>query len=337
MDSSIRQNPVATGLPDFRSPAVVLGVLLATNVLGILAVAIAERQIAKWWPTFCHQAVLLEPALLLALLLIGSISPQLRGVSAIRAWAVIFLTTQIAAVIVVLVMSRILTPDVTLLRSSLWAGVATVMIGMWLQLREQAQSPALAEARLMALSARIRPHFLFNSLNGILGVIRSDPRRAEKALEELAALYRALMQDPRELVPLSDEIALCRQYVELERLRLGERVRVNWDIEHCPPDAMMPPLMLQPLLENAVYHGIEPAIEPGVIDIKLVHTGESIVIMLSNPDQAGHQRSQGNQMALGNIRERLMLFYDMAASLDAEVRDGLYQVRIVLPYRKQLV
>jgi two-component system sensor histidine kinase AlgZ len=94
--------------------------------------------------------------------------------------------------------------------------------------------------------------------------------------------------------------------------------------------------MLQPLLENAVYHGIEPASEPGLIEIKLVHNGSSIVIMLSNPDEPVHGRAQGNQMALNNIRERLMLFYDLAASLDAEVRDGRYMVRIALPYRKKM-
>lgn len=217
---------------------------------------------------------------------------------------------------------------------SLFVSVAS-LIAVSLYLSRQSRSPALAEARLMALSARIRPHFLFNSLNGILGIIRNDPHRAEKALEELAELFRALMQDPRELVPLSEEIALCRQYIELERLRLGERVRVNWDIEQCPPDALMPPLMLQPLLENAVYHGIEPASEPGAIEIRLLHSGSSIVIVMSNPHEASSTRSPGNQMALTNIRERLMLFYDHAASLEAEVRNGHYVVHIVLPYRER--
>ena len=210
------------------------------------------------------------------------------------------------------------------------------LIAVWRHLSQQSRSPAIVEARLMALTARIRPHFLFNSLNGILGIIRNDPRRAEKALEELAELFRALMQDPRELVPLSAEIALCRQYVELERLRLGERVCVNWDIEQCPPDALMPPLMLQPLLENAVYHGIEPASDPGVIEIKLLHSGSTIVIVMSNPNESSSTRAAGNQMALANIRERLTLFYDDAANLDAEVRDGRYTVRIVLPYQKRM-
>ena len=280
---------------------------------------------------------MLELPLLLSLLLIGILAQRLMRLPAYLAWAVIFLTVQLCVAAIRSVLSHGAVLDAEWLRTQLWAAVATGVIGCWLHLLQQSHSPVLIEARLMALSARIRPHFLFNSLNGILGIIRSDPRRAEKALEELAELFRALMQDPRSLVPLSDEIALCRQYIELERLRLGERVRVVWDIEQCPPDALMPPLMLQPLLENAVYHGIEPASEPGVIEIKLIHTGSSIVIMMSNPHEAGHSRTQGNQMAITNIRERLKLFYDLAASLDAEVKDGLYQVRIVLPYRKQAV
>jgi two-component system, LytTR family, sensor histidine kinase AlgZ len=245
------------------------------------------------------------------------------------------LTLKVLLVInVTLAIAGLFVNSVTIHWLALFGAGAALMCG-WTLLRRHERSPALAEARLMALTSRIRPHFLFNSLNGILGIIRSDPHRAEKALEELAELFRALMQDPRELVPLSEEIALCRQYIELERLRLGERVRVNWDIEQCPPDALMPPLMLQPLLENAVYHGIEPASEPGAIDIKLLHSGSSIVIVLSNPHDVSNVRSSGNQMALANIRERLMLFYDAAAHLEAEIRNGRYIVRIVLPYQKR--
>jgi two-component system sensor histidine kinase AlgZ len=197
------------------------------------------------------------------------------------------------------------------------------------------ETPAMDEARLMALTARIRPHFLYNSLNAVLGTIRSDPRRAETALEEMAELFRALMHDPRELVPLSDEIALCRKYLALERLRLGdERVQVKWDIESCPPDALMPPLMLQPLLENAVYHGIEPMDEPGPITISMRTTGAMLVIELGNPHETRHSHAKGNRMALTNIRERLALFFGDAAYLNAEMKEGSYEVRIVLPYQR---
>jgi two-component system sensor histidine kinase AlgZ len=184
-------------------------------------------------------------------------------------------------------------------------------------LRARAFSPALAEARLQALTARIRPHFLFNSLNAVLSLIRSEPRRAETALEELADLFRALMRDHRDLLPLADEIALCRQYLDLEKLRLGERLNVEWEIAEVPTDLPVPPLMLQPLLENAVYYGIEPSGEAGTIRIRFSRTKSELLIELVNPCLANDKSRSGNRMALANIRERLALYYDLEASLEA--------------------
>jgi two-component system sensor histidine kinase AlgZ len=212
--------------------------------------------------------------------------------------------------------------------------MTTAVLLAWLDLRWRAHSPAVTEARLMALTARIRPHFLFNSLNAVLGVIRHDPRRAEAALEELSDLFRVLMRDNRELVPLSDEIALARQYLELEKLRLGERLRVRWDIESCPPDALVPPLMLQPLLENSVYHGIERLQEPGEIAIRISRSGDRVAVELSNPVAADSTHHAGNRMAIANIRERLMLFFDLEADLDIKDDGNFYVVRIAFPYRR---
>jgi two-component system sensor histidine kinase AlgZ len=186
---------------------------------------------------------------------------------------------------------------------------------------------------LLALTARIRPHFLFNALNAVLGVIRSDPRRAETALEELADLFRVLMRENADLVPLSEEIQVARQYINLERLRLGERVRVVWDMAACPPDPLVPPLMLQPLLENAVYHGIEPATEPGEITIRFECRDSRLRVELSNPMAATDSHTHGNQMALNNIRERLMLFFDLDATLVTKADSGRFSVSIEFPYR----
>ena len=205
----------------------------------------------------------------------------------------------------------------------------------YLDLRSRAFSPALAEARLMALTARIRPHFLFNSLNAVLGVIRSDPRRAEQALEELSDLFRVLMGENKDLVTLKEEFALCRQYLELENLRLGDRLHVAWDVEACPTDAQVPPLMLQPLLENAVYHGVEPSPEPVTVTLRAALEGEEISIALSNPYPSEHAQHAGNRMALDNIRERLMLFYDLEARLETEAEAGVFRVTIRLPYRRE--
>lgn len=222
-------------------------------------------------------------------------------------------------------------PLLPVLAGSLPTGL---LVLLWAARSRYMRAPAMTEARLMALTARIRPHFLFNSLNAVVSTIRSDPRRAETALEELAELFRALLQDPQELVPLSEELSLCRKYLALERLRLGDRLQMTWDIDRCPPDALMPPLMLQPLLENAVCHGIEPMAEPGHINLRLVSAGGMLAVELSNPFEPGHVHAQGNRMALGNIRERLDLFFGQAATLDSEVKDGRYFVRIVFPLRR---
>lgn len=331
---SIRQNLVTSGepaMPDFRRIAMLLRIVLAAHVLALLTVAIAEPQPIAWPHGAYDIGKILEPALLLSCSVLALFAPRLRELPAWQGWLCAVVVADLAALLTYGAGAH----GTALWRVLWWATTAVAAIGAWLHLTLQRHSPALDEARLMALSARIRPHFLFNSLNGILGIMRSDTRRAERALEELAELFRALMQDPRHLVPLSEEIALCRQYIELERLRLGERVRVTWDIERCPPDALMPPLMLQPLIENAVYHGIEPAAEPGIIDIRLLHSGSSIVIAMSNPNDATSARAPGNQMALANIRERLQLFYGQAASLDSEAGGGRYTVRIVVPYQRR--
>jgi len=189
-----------------------------------------------------------------------------------------------------------------LARAALLGGLLAGTLLLYFALRARAFSPALAEARLQALTARIRPHFLFNSLNAVLSLIRSEPRRAETALEELAELYRALMRDHRDLLPLADEIALCRQYLNLEKLRLGERLNVEWEIADVPVDLKVPPLMLQPLLENAVYHGIEPSGEAGTVRICFTRNADELHIDVANPCSGRYAGQGGNHMALANIR-----------------------------------
>ncbi len=145
----------------------------------------------------------------------------------------------------------------------------------YLRLRALSFSPSLAEARLQALQARIRPHFLFNSLNTVLGLMRGDPRRAEHTLENLSDLFRVFMRDTRELVPIDEEVVTCQQYLAIEQLRLGDRLQVVWRLDDMPGDALLPSLLLQPLIENAVHHGIEPRSEPGEISVEIMRSGRA--------------------------------------------------------------
>jgi two-component system sensor histidine kinase AlgZ len=171
-------------------------------------------------------------------------------------------------------------------------------------------------------------------MNAVLSLIRQDPKRAEVVLEDLAELFRVVMGDGRELSPIAREIELCRQYLEIEQLRLGDRLKVAWRIDKMPEDALVPPLLLQPLLENAIYHGIEPRVEPGEISIDIYAARQRLHAVLRNPYSPEGSHHTGNKMALNNIRERLQLHFDAEATLDTRVREDIYQVHIVLPYVK---
>jgi len=202
----------------------------------------------------------------------------------------------------------------------------------YFDLRARALTPAIAEARIAALQARIRPHFLYNSINAVLSLIRSEPKRAERALEDLADLFRVLMADNRSLAPIGKEIDIARQYLAIEELRLGERLRVSWRVASMCADALVPALLLQPLVENAVYHGIEPAEGGGEVAIEVTCSGGELAIRLTNPFKASGDHHAGNKMALANIRERLQLHFDAEASMQSRVADGTYEVTIRLPY-----
>lgn len=205
------------------------------------------------------------------------------------------------------------------------------------QLRARAYSPSLSEARLIALQARIRPHFLFNSLNTVLGLLRSNPRQAESTLQDLAELFRVFMRDTRELVPLSTEIETCRQYLAIETLRLNPRLRVQWALSNLPMDALVPSLLIQPLIENAVHHGIEPLVVAGQIDISGRLSADRIRIQIINPlppKGLGTGR-MGNQMALSNVRERLMLLFDMEAELRMDTEGDRFRLTLDFPYRSE--
>lgn len=335
MNSSIRHIPAPAALPDFRNLGVWLRTLLGVNFLGLLWVLARNRDLIALPGEFVDVTLWLEPPMFVLLPLLHAIQPLLARLSLRKAQGVILGLIVLAACAMHLFFGRYLPQDDSdLLRVILWSLLLGATLLGYFEFRAMRYSPALAEARLLALTARIRPHFLFNSLNAVLGVIRQDPRRAERALEELSDLFRVLMRENRELALLSEEIGIARQYLELERLRLGDRLRVEWQIEACPPDTLMPPLMLQPLLENAVYHGIERSTTDDGITVRLCVNGKQIELDISNPLPEG-QAHHGNQMALANIRERLMLFYDLDATLTTNDENHRYTVRIVLPLRRQ--
>ncbi len=329
------QNAYSSTLPDFRNLGILLRILLSVNVVALLAVLIKSPTLAVGGEQLMETVALVEPLLILSLLALYLLNGALSRLPYAASIASVLLLVLLLTTALYGATSRYLPIELSgIERYWLLVGLVTAMLLCYFDLRGRALSPALSEARLQALQARIRPHFLFNSINAVLSLIRQQPRRAETALEDMADLFRVLMADNRELMPLSREIALCRQYLGLEQLRLGERLKVEWHIDNMPGDALIPPLVLQPLLENAVSHGIEPRTEPGVVSVNIYVRHDAVHAVLRNPYSAQGDAHVGNHMALGNIRERLQLHFDAEASLTSRVSGDTYQVHIIMPYRR---
>jgi two-component system sensor histidine kinase AlgZ len=200
----------------------------------------------------------------------------------------------------------------------------------WLRLRSKAALPAETTARLAELQSRIRPHFLFNTLNTALALVRVDPARAEGVLEDLAELFRVALQDTSASVSLADEIELARRYLAIEQIRFGARLAVQWDLDPSAGAARVPPLLLQPLVENAVRHGIEPADAGGTIRVRTQVRGGRAVVAIDNT-VSGNASVPGAGIALANVRDRLALMHDVAGEFDARLEPGRYRVRIGVP------
>jgi len=202
------------------------------------------------------------------------------------------------------------------------------------ELRERAFSPAVVEAKYQALQSRIRPHFLFNSLNAVLSVIRTEPAKAERMLESIAELFRAVMADTRKLVPLQQEIELCRNYVEIEQTRLGNRLAVDWQIGAYHPRAKVPQLLLQPVIENAIRYGAEKLAGKADIVVRVRQHGFTLEIFVSNPIAPDRPEREGNQIGLANIRGRLALIYDLEAKLETRMRRDRFELTMTLPVER---
>ena len=330
-------------MPDCCNLGVVMRVLLVVNGSALVAIILRASGFDAGLLDFASTATVTAPVSLLSLLMLCALRRFAAQLSRYLQRAVCALVPALLTVLLLRLLERLgLSANGATHLSPLAGFFLAGLIGLGLQhyfeLRLRAYSPALDEARLQALQARIRPHFLFNSLNAVLSLIRNEPQRAETALEDLSDLFRELLRDSRQLTSLEDELRLCRQYLSIEKIRLGDRLQIEWDTTAIHTDvlrqARIPSLLLQPLLENAVYHGIEQSANPGRINIVLRRARDMIHIAIINPYHATTSVSMGNHMALKNIRSRLALLYDVEASLTTTIAAGLFEVRVVIPYQK---
>jgi two-component system sensor histidine kinase AlgZ len=196
--------------------------------------------------------------------------------------------------------------------------------------RVRARTPAATAARLAELQSRIRPHFLFNTLNSAIALVRAEPLKAEAVLEDLSELFRSALADPTESVTLGQEITVAQSYLAIEAIRFGERLQISWNLDAHAMQARLPPLLLQPLVENAIKHGVEPSATGAQIKISTERRGSVVVVKVTNTTPAG-AGERGNGLALANVRERLLLLHDVQARFQTVYKDGVFQVRLELP------
>jgi two-component system sensor histidine kinase AlgZ len=330
--ASIRQDLSTDALPDFRNLGVTARILIGVNAAALAAALHATPTFGQALDVFLRGAPFLESLALVSVIVLYAVSPLLARLPYLTGCAaVVGISLAIAAAMHAVEIAG--GADARLSRVLGFTAAASACLLAYFRLFARAYSPALADARLQALQSRIRPHFLFNSLNAVLSLIRSDPRRAERALEDLAELFRMLMADTRGFVRLADEIELLERYAALEQLRLGERLRVTWELDSAPQDALLPPLVLQPLLENAIYHGVEPGTGVGDVLVRISQDGGHVHVHFANPLLDEPLERQGSHMALDNIRQRLTLFFDAEARLDARASGSRFEVSLDMPYR----
>lgn len=228
-----------------------------------------------------------------------------------------------------LVLVGVLAPAPWLASAFSGALLSAVLVAA-LVLRTRGQTPAATAARLGELQSRIRPHFLFNTLNSAIALVRAEPAKAETLLEDLSDLFRHALMEQGEFVTLADEIALARRYLAIEAVRFGDRLQVEWALDASASEAKLPPLLLQPLVENAVRHGVEPSALGAHLKISTQRRGASVVIKVTNTVPAGHGEP-GNGVALDNVRDRLRLLHDVQGQFQYALKDGVFQVRIEVP------
>lgn len=310
---------------------VVLRALLFVHCTLAVAVSFGATDMASWLTLLAVAASMALPALLLWLVLACLLKQVLARLPAVGQWVVaVLLGAGSGAFGWGLQAAGGLGPGTTWLPPSLAGALLAAAMFYWLTLRARARLPADTTARLAELQSRIRPHFLFNTLNTAITLARLDPARTEGLLEDLAELFRVALSDSGASVTLAEEVSLAQRYLAIEQVRFGDRLQVSWELDEDAGTARVPPLLLQPLVENAVRHGVEPAPDGGVVRIRTrVKRAHAVVTIVNTLPR--EPSKPGNGIALRNVRERLRLMHDVAAQFETHIDKDFFRVQIVIP------
>lgn len=325
------QAPARVLVFDACQVGVVLRAVLFVQLVVAVGVLFIEQSWLGWLLEMATLTAVTQPAVLLWLSLGCAIKAALgRWPVAVQAWVGIALGVLAGVFAVGLWAWLGLTPAPRWLAAGLGGGLLASVLVAGLVWRARAQVPASTTARLAELQSRIRPHFLFNTLNSAIALVRAEPARAEALLEDLSELFRHALTDSQQAVTLAQELELAERYLAIEQVRFGPRLRLEWVLDPAAGSAKLPPLILQPLVENAVKHGVEPSMAGADIRISTQRRGGRVVIKVTNTVPAG-QGEPGMGLALANVRERLALMHDVQAVFQSALLNGVYQVRLEVP------
>jgi len=349
--SALRATTPAFFVPDLCRPRAVLAVVLIVELVAIIFAIARQALHSNFWIDLASCSLFLLWMGLACATILCRLRPYLQRIAPARASSLalflLVLTVGVVSEVVYQVGQFYSLPDqpdplfpqdhAGFLLRNLAVGfiVSALALRYFYVSAEWKRSIEMeALARIRALQARIRPHFLFNSMNTIAALTRSNPAQAEQAVEDLADLFRASLSDANTQISLQEELDVARTHQRIEQLRLGDRLQVTWDVDALPADAQVPCLILQPLLENAVYHGIEMLPQGGHVRITGRLTDQTIQLEIRNPIPlaAGYSEREGNRMALENIRQRLELAWPGRARAETEQQEGEFCARLIFPY-----
>lgn len=337
-----KKNTEGDFLPDLCNVQAVFSLILVGELLAFAFVVIAHGLGGFNWLYFGSVSFLMQWIILASAASLCPLRPWFREQNGVVAgtvsYSIVLLMTTLFTLLGQWLSSRQLFQNNMLLAenlliSAIFAGV--VLRYFYLQQQLQNREQAELRSRIQALQSRIRPHFLFNSMNSIVSLIDLDPPAAEKMVVDLAQLFRASLSEPA-LVPVEDEITLCQQFVSIEKTRLGDRLTLHWSIDLRQGSFVVPSLMLQPLIENAIYHGIQPLPEGGTVRVNVSRRGDIAHLSVINPvtEQVAERALPSNGIALENIRYRLLAHFGETANMLCEAVNGEFHVNIRYPVQK---
>jgi two-component system sensor histidine kinase AlgZ len=330
-----------TPLPEFCE----LPAISALLVVGAMCVTLAwlAPQSTRGWRGYSVGMLFVEWMAMVIAVALCKLRPALLRLPGrlpyAGVWLVMIVIVALASMLAqwmdrMLEMRLIATTSATFVRDNVLiaALLGTAMLRYFYLLAEwQARLAAVAHARVEALQARIRPHFLFNSMNTVAALVRVDPVAAERTVENLSELFRAALgQNDTSTGTLGEELELVDRYLAIEQLRLGERLRIRRELDDLPLDASLPRLLLQPLVENAVRHGIQPLREGGEVVLRAWRGGSMLLIEVANP-LAEKPAEGGSGHGLNNVRQRVAYHFGPRASVEAGPQGDRFVVRVRVP------